>query len=130
MQNTEIHRQIVTVLFDASKLPVPKGAKVCLDKFNGTFPRHNGKLCCRGNVCFFLLDCFKPLHEDAVVEYLEKARGWPLERLQEAFVRLDVDTQVHLALAKNQRGVFDFYEAWLEQLQKELVVSPLVQANA
>lgn|GEM_PF-4634222 len=118
MLKTNVHAQIVTVLFDIEKLPIPGKARERLRQFRSAFPVRDAFRASRGNIV--LVNWFKPLHEDAVVAYLEAVRGWPLTRIQEQFARMDVDTQVNQALIRNQEKVLGFYERFSARLQQTL----------
>ncbi len=116
----DVHEKIAQVLFDWSKLPIPKSAPDAVKRFKGAYPRKEGRRVCRGTACLVLFECLKPVHEDAVIGYLEQVKGWSLPRAQEYFARLDADTQISLAVAANPRKVFEFYHHWLEYMEAEL----------
>ncbi|MFH1106848.1 MAG: hypothetical protein V1787_03045 [Candidatus Micrarchaeota archaeon] len=117
MEETKLHRDIQDALFDVDKLCVTKECIAQLRRYRQMFPTKEARQ--RSKRSVFFQKFFSDLHQDAMICYLERAKGWPLNHMQEHLARLEVDTQVNIAIAANWNHVIDFYSQWFDRLEQE-----------
>lgn len=112
-----IREEIRKALLDVEKLCVTRECVNRMRRYRAMFPTREARE--KSKRSAFYQNFFSELHEDAVICYLEKAKGWPLNPVQRQLARLEVDTQLNIAIARDWNGVVDFYCAWFDRLERE-----------
>jgi len=120
-----IRQEIRQALFDVEKLCVTKECVSQMRKYRAMFPTREARE--RSKRSMFFQNFFSELHQDAVICYLEKTKGWPLSPIQRQLARLEIDTQLNFAIARDWNGVVGFYCDWFDRLEKEFDKTVLPQ---
>ncbi len=112
-----IRKEILKALFDVEKLCVTRECVEQMRRYRAMFPTREAREHSKRSA--FFQKFFSDLHEEAVICYLEKNKGWPLNAIQEHLARLEIDTQINIAIARDWNGVIGFYVAWFDRLERE-----------
>ncbi len=117
-----IRAEIRDALFSVEKLCVTRECVSQMRRYRAMFPTRE-----RSKRSAFFQNFFSELHQDAVICYLEKAKGWPLTPIQKQLARLEIDTQLNFAIVRDWNGVVGFYCTWFDRLEQEFDKTVLPQ---